>query len=58
MKAFVKPVASAAHLVERYHVIPGVGADGNGIAAVLVAKVHVILLWGPSRPDLFQESVS
>lgn len=49
VEGLVNPLGQAAYLVEaRIIVIPGVGVDGNGIAAVLGHEGgHVILLWGP-----------
>ena len=48
VEGLVNPLGQAAYLVEaRIIVIPGVGVDGNGIAAVLGHEGgHVILLWG------------
>ena len=49
VEGLVNPLGQAAYLVEaRIIVIPGVGVDGNRIAAVLGHEGgHVILLWGP-----------
>ena len=49
VEGLVNPLGQAAYLVEaRIIVIPGVGVDSNGIAAVLGHEGgHVILLWGP-----------
>ena len=48
VEGLINPLGQAAYLVEaRIIVIPGVGVDGNGIAAVLGHEGgHVILLWG------------
>ena len=48
VEGLVNPLGQAAYLVEAgIIVIPGVGVDGNGIAAVLGHEGgHVILLWG------------
>ena len=49
VEGLINPLGQAAYLVEaRIIVTPGVGVDGNGIAAVLGHEGgHVILLWGP-----------
>ena len=48
VEGLVNPLGQAAYLVEAgIIVIPGVGVDGNGIAAVMGHEGgHVILLWG------------